>query len=46
MNCRFATGGLLLLLAATLFTQSCDGKPANDPVKASLSVTPAALDLS
>ena len=48
MNCRFATGGLLLLLAATLFTQSCEGKPkpADDPVQKSLSVSPNALDVS
>ena len=46
MKCRFATGGLLLLLAATLFTQSCEGKPkpADDPVKKTLSVAPSAID--
>ena len=48
MNCRFATGGLLLLLAATLFTQSCEGKPkpADDPVQKSLSVSPSAIDVT
>ena len=48
MNCRFATGGLLLLLAATLFTQSCEGKPkpADDPVQKTLSVSPNAIDVS
>ena len=48
MNCRFATGGLLLLLAATLFTQSCEGKPkpADDPVKKTLSVAPSAIDVT
>ena len=48
MKCRFATGGLLLLLAATLFTQSCEGKPkpADDPVKKTLSVAPSAIDVT
>ena len=48
MNCRFATGGLLLLLAATLFTQSCEGKPkpADDPVQKTLSVAPSAIDVT
>ena len=34
--------GLLLLLAATLSTTACDGKPSDDPIKepASLSVSP------
>ncbi|MBR5256606.1 MAG: family 16 glycosylhydrolase [Bacteroidales bacterium] len=38
--------GLLLLCAATLFTQSCGGKPTDDPVKATLSVTPSAINVS
>ena len=48
MKCRFATGGLLLLLAATLFTQSCEGKPkpADDPVLKTLSVAPSAIDVT
>ena len=48
MKCRFATGGLLLLLAATLFTQSCEGKPkpADDPVQKTLSVAPGAIDVT
>ena len=41
-----ATKGLLLLCAATLFTQSCGGKPTDDPVKATLSVTPSSIDVS
>ena len=39
------TKGLLLLCAATLFTQSCGGKPTDDPVKATLSVTPSAINV-
>ena len=48
MKCRFATGGLLLLLAATLFTHSCEGKPkpADDPVLKTLSVAPSAIDVT
>ena len=45
MNGWCATKGLLLLLAATLLTHSCNGKPKDDPVKEtpSLSVTPTAV---
>ena len=43
-----ATKGLLLLWAATLLTCSCDGKPKDDPVveTPSLSVSPTSLSVS
>ena len=48
MNLSINIKGLLLLCAATLFTSSCDGKPKDDPVKEtpSLSVAPAALNVA
>lgn len=38
--------GLLLLCAATLFTTGCNGRPSDDPVKGTLSVSVPSLDLS
>ena len=48
MAMRMHIKGLLLLCAATLFTSSCDGKPKDDPVAEtpSLSVAPTSLSVS